>query len=350
MKRKLVVLAIIWITIWSQPWPLLKPPAALGHKSSGAIDQAHKSQNAPVPHPTMRHSEQKCAHFCSECCIVGYGTSAFWDLWIATSVLTRMTRKRIPHYWTFMRRIKSHPHKGSVMRSFMFFCVFFPELLIKESSCRWRYNMVSLTISYSHSSCLWLLTISMTTDNQGSFCVCAQPMRDDVTLQRRLSLAGRIHKMIPAIHFRLRVITIMFYICSRMQQLVSDRRNKVLNQLQWRHNGRDGVLNHQPHHCLLNRVFRRNSKKSPKLRVTGFCAGNSPVTGEFPAQMASNADNVSIWWRHHVWLISDREPWQLCLWLPWDTWRPWRWFANDWQELWLPCTWRYQSDIEQALC
>ena len=26
----------------------------------------------------------------------------------------------------------------------------------------------------------------------------------------------------------------------------------------------------------------------------------SPVTGEFPAQMASNAENVSIWWRHHV--------------------------------------------------
>ena len=36
-----------------------------------------------------------------------------------------------------------------------------------------------------------------------------------------------------------------------------------------------------------------------KLRVTGHCAGNSPVTGEFDAQMASNAATVSIWWRHH---------------------------------------------------
>ena len=36
-----------------------------------------------------------------------------------------------------------------------------------------------------------------------------------------------------------------------------------------------------------------------KLRVTGLCEGNSPGTGEFPAQMASNAENVSIWWRHH---------------------------------------------------
>ena len=40
-------------------------------------------------------------------------------------------------------------------------------------------------------------------------------------------------------------------------------------------------------------------KKTPKLRVAGLCVGNSPVTGEFPTQMASNAGNVSIWWRHH---------------------------------------------------
>ena len=44
---------------------------------------------------------------------------------------------------------------------------------------------------------------------------------------------------------------------------------------------------------------RRRSKKKSKLRVTGPCAGNSPETGEFTAQMASNAENVSIRWRHH---------------------------------------------------
>ena len=53
------------------------------------------------------------------------------------------------------------------------------------------------------------------------------------------------------------------------------------------------------HDCLLNRLYRRRSKETPKLRVTGLCAGNSPVTGEFPTQMTSNADNVSIWWSHH---------------------------------------------------
>ena len=70
--------------------------------------------------------------------------------------------------------------------------------------------------------------------------------------------------------------------------------------LQWRHNGRDSVPNHQPHDCLVNCLLRHKSKKISKLRVTGLCAGNSPGTGEFPAQMASYAENVSIWWRHHV--------------------------------------------------
>ena len=64
--------------------------------------------------------------------------------------------------------------------------------------------------------------------------------------------------------------------------------------LQWHHNGHDSISNHQPHECLLNGLFRRRSKKTSKLRVTGLCAGNSPGTAEFPAQMASYAENVSI--------------------------------------------------------
>ena len=77
--------------------------------------------------------------------------------------------------------------------------------------------------------------------------------------------------------------------------------------LLWRHNGRDGISNHQPRDCLLNRLFRRRSTKSSKPCVTGLCAGNSPVTDEFPAQMASNAENVCIWWRHHAKHCQD--PW-----------------------------------------
>ena len=69
--------------------------------------------------------------------------------------------------------------------------------------------------------------------------------------------------------------------------------------LQWRHNDHNGVSNHQPHDCLLNRLFMRRSRKTSKLRVIGLCEGNLPVTGEVPTQMASSAENVSIWWRHH---------------------------------------------------
>ena len=78
----------------------------------------------------------------------------------------------------------------------------------------------------------------------------------------------------------------------------------------------DAMASHQPRDCLLNCIFkrllRRRSKKTSMVRVTGLCAGNSPVTGEFPAQKASNAENVSIWWRHHD--ISSTNCWVLYLW------------------------------------
>ena len=52
--------------------------------------------------------------------------------------------------------------------------------------------------------------------------------------------------------------------------------NRPSASLRWRQNGRDSVSNHQPHDCLFNRLFRRRSKKTSKLRVTGLCVGNSP--------------------------------------------------------------------------
>ena len=78
--------------------------------------------------------------------------------------------------------------------------------------------------------------------------------------------------------------------------------------LQWRHNECDGISNHQPHDCLLKRLFMWRSNKTSKLHITGLCEGNSPVTGEFPAQRASNIENVSIWWRHHG--ITSLPLWQ----------------------------------------
>ena len=70
-----------------------------------------------------------------------------------------------------------------------------------------------------------------------------------------------------------------------------DQSHLAYSALQWRHDECDGVSNHQPHGCLLNRLFRCRGNRT----LWGECTGD----GEFPAQRASNAENVSIWWRHH---------------------------------------------------
>ena len=54
-----------------------------------------------------------------------------------------------------------------------------------------------------------------------------------------------------------------------------------------------------------------NQRKHQSSASLAFCAGNLPVTGEFPTQRASNAGNISIWWRHHdfvwdpLWLVDS---------------------------------------------
>ena len=77
----------------------------------------------------------------------------------------------------------------------------------------------------------------------------------------------------------------------------------VALSLRWRHKERFGVSNRQPHDCLLNRLFTRTSKKTSQRPVAGLCEGNSLVIDEIPAHRASNAENVSIWWRlHGLWV------------------------------------------------
>ena len=61
------------------------------------------------------------------------------------------------------------------------------------------------------------------------------------------------------------------------------------NLLQWRHNECDGVSNYRRLDGLLKSLFSPRSMETPKRRVTGLCVRNSLVTGEFPAQMATNA-------------------------------------------------------------
>ena len=112
-----------------------------------------------------------------------------------------------------------------------------------------------------------------------------------------------LYRMLPVYEYILTMLKIItwrwkkafFWIAFALAHQRNANYNTVRTQiktLQWRQNGPDGVSDHQPHVCLLIRLFRRRSKKTSKLRVTGLCVGNSPVTGEFPAQMASNAEKI----------------------------------------------------------
>ena len=51
--------------------------------------------------------------------------------------------------------------------------------------------------------------------------------------------------------------------------------------------------------------WREDQRKHHSSASLALVRGNSLVTGEFPAQRASNAGNVSIWWRHRGhWKLS----------------------------------------------
>ena len=55
-----------------------------------------------------------------------------------------------------------------------------------------------------------------------------------------------------------------------------------------------------PSSRLFTQIFlQAQIKENAKASRHWPCAGISPVTCESPAQMASNAENVTIWWRHH---------------------------------------------------
>ena len=108
--------------------------------------------------------------------------------------------------------------------------------------------------------------------------------------------------------------------------------------LPWRHNERDGVSNHRRLHCLLNCWFRRRSKNTWKLRVTGLCAVNSPVTDAFRSvfpfddvimqytfpSMAASVENVRVIWKIHIHCIAQQyltlDTRQYSYYVPWRRW------------------------------
>ena len=65
--------------------------------------------------------------------------------------------------------------------------------------------------------------------------------------------------------------------------------------IQWRHNDRDGVPNHQPPDCLLNRLFQAQIKENIKAPRHRLLWGEFTGDQWIPAQRASNAENDPIW-------------------------------------------------------
>ena len=88
--------------------------------------------------------------------------------------------------------------------------------------------------------------------------------------------------------------------------------------LQWRHKGRDCVSNHQPHHCLFNRLFRRRSKKTSKLRVADpLCrefSGDRPVTRKmFPFDDVIMYESLSAFCQSNVAAVFMCYNWLIIL-------------------------------------
>ena len=72
--------------------------------------------------------------------------------------------------------------------------------IYKNVSCGSSELILCMTLKAFTGVCSWEfahIPIVFLLHLQGSFCACTRPMRDNVTLSRRLSLAGRTHKMIP---------------------------------------------------------------------------------------------------------------------------------------------------------
>ena len=150
--------------------------------------------------------------------------------------------------------------------------------ILQSSPLQWRHNERNGVSNHLHLDCLFNRLFRLTKKDTKAPCHWLYDGNPPVT----------------AIHNCLRFRPLEFRELSHWRQQYVVIWMDDVCPLQWHHNGREGVSNHQPHGCLLNRISRRRSKKKSKLRVTGLCEGNSPVSGEFPAQMANYTENVAV--------------------------------------------------------
>ena len=75
--------------------------------------------------------------------------------------------------------------------------------------------------------------------------------------------------------------------------------SKTNHTIQWRHNDHDGVSKSPASRLFTQLFIQTQIKENIKATRHWPLCGEFTGTGEFPAQRASYAENVSIWWRHH---------------------------------------------------
>ena len=168
--------------------------------------------------------------------------------------------KHLPRYWPFVRGIQRSPvnslPKGQWRGALMFslICIWINGLENnREAGDLRRHRAHYDVIVVLYYTALWVGIQSSKTH-----------------LKLNIRWVNRLFSNFYKGHFVHNFKTIR-----QLKKVCGQRRFRALR---WRHNGRDGVSNHQLYDCLLNRLFRRRSKKTPKLRVTDLCARNSPVT------------------------------------------------------------------------
>ena len=181
--------------------------------------------------------------------------------------------KHFPRYWPFVRGIHrspvNAPHKG-----------------------QWRGALMRSLI------CVW---VNAWVNNRDAGELRRYRAHYDVTvMMMALNDPVNLQQWPPHLFIKYPYVSLGFACCVFCVSAKSEETMFGFGSLQWRHNESDGVSYRRHTHCLLNCWFRHRSKETSKLRVTGLCQRNSSVTGEFLAQRANNAENVSIWWRHRV--------------------------------------------------
>ena len=100
----------------------------------------------------------------------------------------------------------------------------------------------------------------------------------------------KVSQFLPELLNEIFTMVTNLHVSTPTNMINPSKSHPIMHLLQWRHYERDSVSNHQPHECLLNRLFRVHMKENII----------APVTSEFPSQWPRNAENVSIWWRHHL--------------------------------------------------